>query len=175
MIEISGYKITTKIEGDSKTLVCRATRLADNKSFTLKITMAGEYRAIIRFKQEFHIAGLLHRKGIRGEYLLEKHGNQLVLACEHLDGEPLAAICSPGKPNLEELNITLKVLVEKVNTEREQVEKHLFFNGNDLVMPFVDKLEQSRLTERQQVLVNTIRENLDYTPDPWASMPMPDG
>ncbi|MCP4115580.1 MAG: AAA family ATPase [Desulfobacteraceae bacterium] len=112
-MDITGYRITEKIEGSSKALVCRATRLADNKPFTLKISGAGEPGEIVRLKQEFHIASLLHRKGIKGECFLEKHGNQLFLACEHYDGEPLAALCSLKKPNLEEtLTIAIKIVRE---------------------------------------------------------------
>lgn len=68
---------------------------------------------------------------------------------------------------LEELNTTLEVLLERVNTQREQVEKHLYFNVNDLVMPSIEKLEASKLSARQQALLATISQNLDRIATPF--------
>ncbi len=55
-MEITGYKIKAKNQGNSRTLIYRTTGLSDSRPVILKIARAGESREIVRFKQEFHIA-----------------------------------------------------------------------------------------------------------------------
>jgi poly-gamma-glutamate system protein len=64
------------------------------------------------------------------------------------------------KGSLEELNTTLKVLLEKRNEDIEEIKGRLCLNLKNLVVPFVERLENTSINEQQQILIETITTNI---------------
>jgi PAS domain S-box-containing protein len=62
--------------------------------------------------------------------------------------------------NLEETNITLKVLLSHQEEKRRDDEERFVLNINDQILPFVEKLKSTNLDEGQRVYLNIIEERL---------------
>lgn len=69
--------------------------------------------------------------------------------------------------SLEETNTALKVLLKKREDDKKELEGRMLFNVRELVMPYVSKLIESKLKERQQVYVEIIKSNLDEIITPF--------
>ena len=61
---------------------------------------------------------------------------------------------------LEEMNAALRVLLNRMNSDREELEHKVFVNIRDMIMPYVDKLEMISHGEAQQSYLNIIKTNL---------------
>ena len=61
---------------------------------------------------------------------------------------------------LEEMNAALRVLLNRMNSDREEMEHKVFVNIRDMIMPYVDKLETICHGEAQQSYLNIIKTNL---------------
>ena len=61
---------------------------------------------------------------------------------------------------LEEMNAALRVLLGRMNSDREEMEHKVFVNIRDTIMPYVDKLETICHGEAQQSYLNIIKTNL---------------
>jgi len=64
------------------------------------------------------------------------------------------------RERLEETNIALRVLLQQRDEDRSRIEETIFQNVNRLVQPYVEKLMQGRLTEKQRTLAEIIDTNL---------------
>ena len=64
------------------------------------------------------------------------------------------------KQSLEEANIALKVLLKQREQDKMELEKKVLTNVKDLVLPYVDKLNHSRLKPRDKTLVEIIETHL---------------
>jgi PAS domain S-box-containing protein len=62
--------------------------------------------------------------------------------------------------HLEEVNNALKVLIKKSAENKRDVEKNIASNINDLVMPYLEKMDGS-IGAQQKTLVKIIRSNLE--------------
>ncbi len=62
--------------------------------------------------------------------------------------------------NLEEMNTALKVLLEKRDEDRVELEKKVLFNVEKLVMPSLEKLKKGKLAEMEMTFINIIENNL---------------
>lgn len=62
--------------------------------------------------------------------------------------------------SLEEANTALRVLLKGRDEDKKALEKNMLYNINELVMPYIDKLCETRLSERQTVYLDIIRSNL---------------
>jgi DNA-binding CsgD family transcriptional regulator len=65
------------------------------------------------------------------------------------------------KQSLEEANIALKVLLKQREADKQEVEKKVLTNVKDLVLPYVEKLKNSRLKPRDKTLVEIIETHLN--------------
>jgi DNA-binding CsgD family transcriptional regulator len=65
------------------------------------------------------------------------------------------------KQGLEEANIALKVLIKQREEDKLELEKKVLANVKDLVMPYVEKLKNSRLKPRDKTLVEIIETHLN--------------
>jgi len=65
------------------------------------------------------------------------------------------------KQSLEEANIALKVLLKQREADRQELEKKVLTNVKDLVLPYVEKLKNSRLKPRDKTLVEIVETHLN--------------
>jgi len=61
---------------------------------------------------------------------------------------------------LEETNIALKVLLRQRDEDKSRIEETIYTNVDRLVLPYVERLKQSRLSPAQHTLVEIIDTNL---------------
>lgn len=62
--------------------------------------------------------------------------------------------------NLEEVNTALKVLLRKRNEDKMALEEKVLLNVKELVEPFLEKLKNSGLNQRQDAYVDILESNL---------------
>jgi PAS domain S-box-containing protein len=62
--------------------------------------------------------------------------------------------------SLEELNAALRALLKRRDEERADYEKNLRFSFQEMIMPYLGKLKQSRLNDRQKALTDILEDNL---------------
>ena len=65
------------------------------------------------------------------------------------------------KQSLEEANIALKVLLKQREEDKLELEKKVLTNVKDLVLPYVEKLKNSRLKPKDKTLVEIIDTHLN--------------
>jgi DNA-binding CsgD family transcriptional regulator len=65
------------------------------------------------------------------------------------------------KQSLEESNIALKVLIKQREEDKLELEKKVLNNIKDLVMPYVEKLKNSRLKAKDKTLVEIVETHLN--------------
>ena len=63
--------------------------------------------------------------------------------------------------NLEEVNTALRVLLERREEDKTELEEKVLFNVRELVTPYLEKLKKSGLDERQEACVSILESNLD--------------
>jgi PAS domain S-box-containing protein len=68
---------------------------------------------------------------------------------------------------LEETNTALTVLLKKLQEEKNEVEDKMLSNTKELILPFLEKLKNSRLDDRQRTLVNIVESNLQEIVSPF--------
>lgn len=61
---------------------------------------------------------------------------------------------------LEETNIALRVLLRQREEDKKRIEETVMANVDRLVFPYLEKLQQSQLTEKQRTLVEVADTNL---------------
>ena len=69
---------------------------------------------------------------------------------------------------LEELNVALKVLLEKRTQDKEEVEERVVSNIKLLIEPYLRKLEGSGLTEKQSPYLDILKSHLKDIASPLA-------
>ena len=62
---------------------------------------------------------------------------------------------------LEEVNAALRVLLKHRDEDQQDFEEKIVANVKKLVLPYVEKLNNSRLNDRQMVYLNIIKSNLE--------------
>jgi DNA-binding CsgD family transcriptional regulator/PAS domain-containing protein len=65
------------------------------------------------------------------------------------------------KQGLQEANIALKVLIKQREDDRLELEKKVLANVKELVLPYVEKLKNSRLRPRDRTLAEIIETHLN--------------
>ena len=65
------------------------------------------------------------------------------------------------KQSLEEVNIAMKVLLKQREQDKLELEKKVLTNVKDLVLPYVEKLKNSRLKPKDKTLVEIIDTHLN--------------
>ena len=64
------------------------------------------------------------------------------------------------RERLEETNIALRVLLRQLDEDRSRIEETMYTNVDRLILPYVEKLLQGRLSEKQRTLFEIIETNL---------------
>jgi PAS domain S-box-containing protein len=62
--------------------------------------------------------------------------------------------------HLEEANTALRVLLRGRNEEKDSLEEKIAANISELVLPYIDKLNEGKVSERQRMLLEIIESNL---------------
>jgi PAS domain S-box-containing protein len=70
--------------------------------------------------------------------------------------------------HLEEVNTTLRVLLEQREKDKNELEDKILFNVKNLVLPYVDSLKQRHLDEDQRIYLDMLETNLKSIVSPFA-------
>ena len=70
---------------------------------------------------------------------------------------------------LEEANVALKVLLDHRDRDLAELEQRITANIKNLVLPYVEKLKDAKMTGRDQVLVDIIEKNLNDIVTPFLN------
>jgi DNA-binding CsgD family transcriptional regulator len=70
---------------------------------------------------------------------------------------------------LEEVNTALKVLLEHREEEKKKSEENILSNAQKLIFPYIEKLENSRLDDKNKTYVDIIRSNFKELISPFAN------
>jgi DNA-binding CsgD family transcriptional regulator len=70
--------------------------------------------------------------------------------------------------HLGEVNTALKVLLKQREDDRRELADSVLANVKELVIPYLERLEHSRLTTHQSTLVNILKTNLNNIISPFA-------
>lgn len=71
--------------------------------------------------------------------------------------------------NLEDLNSALRVLLKRREEDKIELEQNVISNVNELIAPYLKKLKESKLNERQQALLSIIESNIKEIVSPFLS------
>lgn len=71
--------------------------------------------------------------------------------------------------NLEELNIALEVLLKKREGDKLQMEQKIVSNVRELIIPYMEKLKNTRLNVNQKAFVNMIETHLGDIISPFLN------
>jgi len=74
--------------------------------------------------------------------------------------------------DLEERNVALKVLLDNLEEEKENVNKNILRNINNLIIPFLEKLQIYSSSTPQKTLIDIIHLNLSEITKPLSKMLM---
>ena len=70
--------------------------------------------------------------------------------------------------NLEEANTALKILLKRREADKVELEDKVLSNMNELVIPYLEKLQKGKLTDKQQAYLNILKSNIDDIISPFA-------
>ena len=79
------------------------------------------------------------------------------------------AILKTKTRNLEEMNSALKILLQRRDEDKRELEEKMLSNVKHLIEPYLTKLGQSRLNDRQATLLKILKSNMDEILSPFAS------
>jgi PAS domain S-box-containing protein len=65
------------------------------------------------------------------------------------------------KSNLQETNTALKVLIKRREMDKHDFEEQVMFNVKEFVLPYLDKLKDLDLDDRQQAYLSIVESNLN--------------
>jgi DNA-binding NarL/FixJ family response regulator len=70
--------------------------------------------------------------------------------------------------NLEEVNIALKVMLERRDEDKTELEERILLNVKELVIPYLDKLKTTGLDEKQRTYGSILESNLNDIISPFS-------
>jgi len=71
--------------------------------------------------------------------------------------------------NLEEVNTALGVLIKKRDEDKAELEERIRANSKELVLPYIEKLENTPLDDRQKAYLSILVSNLNDIISPFSS------
>ncbi|MCP4716744.1 MAG: PAS domain S-box protein, partial [Deltaproteobacteria bacterium] len=72
--------------------------------------------------------------------------------------------------DLKEANTALRVLLKGRDDDRTALEEKMFFNVNELVLPHIEKIKNTRLDERQKTYLGIVESNLNDIVSPFVTI-----
>jgi PAS domain S-box-containing protein len=70
--------------------------------------------------------------------------------------------------SLQELNAALRVLLERRDDDKRELEEKLLFNVKELVIPYLEKLQMTNLQRKQLAYVEILKSNLNDVISPFS-------
>ena len=70
--------------------------------------------------------------------------------------------------SLEELNTAMKVLLKKREEDKIEVEQNVMTNVRELISPYFDKINETKLDDHQKAFLNILESNLDEIVSPFT-------
>jgi len=70
--------------------------------------------------------------------------------------------------NCEEVNAALRVLLKRREEDKTELEEKVLFNVRELIVPYIEKLKENTLDEKQRVYVNILDSNLNDIISPFS-------
>jgi len=70
--------------------------------------------------------------------------------------------------SLEETNATLKVLLDKREKDKVELEENVLFNFRELLVPYIEQMKNSRLTDKQSACMDSIESTIDDIISPFS-------
>jgi PAS domain S-box-containing protein len=69
--------------------------------------------------------------------------------------------------SLEEVNTALKVLLNKRHEDKKELEENVLANVKGLVLPYIEKINNTRLNEQQKTFLSIIERNIEEIVSPF--------
>lgn len=69
--------------------------------------------------------------------------------------------------NLGEANAALKIMLQKAEEVKAELEDKILFNVKEFILPYLEKLRKSNLDPAQEVYLNSLEENLNEMTSPF--------
>jgi len=70
--------------------------------------------------------------------------------------------------NLKEVNTALRVLLKERDDDRAELEEKMMFNLKELVLPYIDKLQKSKVDDKQKAYLGIMESNLNDIISPFV-------
>jgi PAS domain S-box-containing protein len=70
--------------------------------------------------------------------------------------------------HLEEVNTALRVLLKQRSEDRDELGNNVMNNVKELVLPYLEQIQQTRLSTRQQTLMRILESNLNHIVSPFV-------
>ena len=93
---------------------------------------------------------------LKCEGALRKAGKEL----EHRVNEKTSELKDKAK-NLQEVNTALKVLLNKRDEDKKELEEKVLLNVREMIEPYLNKLKKTKLDDRQRTYFDIIESNLN--------------
>jgi len=69
---------------------------------------------------------------------------------------------------LEEINLALKVMLDKRQSDRMDLQNYIWSNVNELIIPYIHKLRETDHNETQQLFIDIIESNINKIISPFS-------
>jgi PAS domain S-box-containing protein len=70
---------------------------------------------------------------------------------------------------LKEFNITLRTLLDQRESDRKALEQQIMTNIDDLILPGIERLKDTALTQEASAIIQSLQENLQNLTSPFLS------
>ena len=70
---------------------------------------------------------------------------------------------------LEEMNITLKVLLDSREKEKKQAQEIIISKARKIIYPYLEKIESSNLDDENRIYLSIVKANLDELLSPYIN------
>ncbi len=143
------------LEKMSPTIECRL------KHKTLGYRWMSDRRSVVYGANNTPIAVIGNVRDVTGQKTAEK------ILRENRDY--LDELVDKRTAKLEETNIALKVLLDKREEDKEELEQKILLNVKEMIIPYLKKLQSEHLSERQKTVLNILGSNIEEIISPFST------